>query len=103
MASTAANLVDHVLPNQPMRQYVFTFPQPLPRLLAWRPELLERVLADIAHVGERNSASYVPRVKSRPEGRSDGLQIESPDPTSSVSGPDPVSVTRSAATMDARS
>ena len=49
MASTAANLVDHVLPDQPLRQWVFTFPQPLPRLLAWRPDLLERVLADIAH------------------------------------------------------
>ncbi|MCP4962551.1 MAG: hypothetical protein GY925_25185, partial [Actinomycetia bacterium] len=65
MASTAANLVDHVLPNQPMRQYVFTFPQPLPRLLAWRPELLERVLADIAHVVQID----LRRRTREPEGR----------------------------------
>ena len=48
MASTAAHLVDHILPDETLRQWVITFPQPLPRLLAWRPELLQRVLACVA-------------------------------------------------------
>ncbi|MCP3985056.1 MAG: hypothetical protein GY723_11750 [bacterium] len=50
MASTAAQLVDHVLPDHRLRQWVVTFPQPLPRLLAWRPDLLKRLLADVAKV-----------------------------------------------------
>jgi hypothetical protein len=50
MSSTAAQLVERVLPDLPMRQWVFTLPQPLPRLLAWRPDLLERILADISRV-----------------------------------------------------
>jgi hypothetical protein len=45
MAGTTAHLVDEVLPAQRLRQWVFTFPQPLPRLLAWEPDLLRRTLA----------------------------------------------------------
>ncbi|MFT5460088.1 MAG: hypothetical protein ACI9K2_006603, partial [Myxococcota bacterium] len=39
MASVAAHLAERVLPPVPVRQWVVTFPQPLPRLLAWLPEL----------------------------------------------------------------
>ncbi len=52
MSSTAVHLVERVLPDAPLRQWVVTFPQPLPRLLGWRPELLQRVLADLARVLE---------------------------------------------------
>ncbi|MFT4627972.1 MAG: hypothetical protein ACI8PZ_006666, partial [Myxococcota bacterium] len=48
MASVAAHLAERVLPPVPLRQWVVTFPQPLPRLLAWRPELLRAVLAALS-------------------------------------------------------
>ena len=48
MASLAAHLVERVLPRVRLRQWVLTLPQPLPRLLAWRPELLARVLAALS-------------------------------------------------------
>jgi DNA-directed RNA polymerase subunit RPC12/RpoP len=48
MASTAVHLVERVLPDCRLRQWVVTLPQPLPRLLAWRPEMLARILSDIS-------------------------------------------------------
>ncbi len=50
MSSSAAHLVERVLPDQTLRQWVATFPQPLPRLLAWRPKLLAKLLADLSRV-----------------------------------------------------
>ena len=37
MAETAAHLVEHVLPEQPIRQWVLSFPYPLRFLFATRP------------------------------------------------------------------
>ena len=54
MASIGAHLVDDVLPAKNLRQWVVTFPQPLPRLLAWRPDLLQRMLAEVAAVVQRD-------------------------------------------------
>ena len=54
MASTAANLLDHVLPVVPYRQHVLTLPRPLPQLLAWCPDLLERLLSVLARSVERD-------------------------------------------------
>ena len=54
MSATAARLVDDVLPAEDLRQWVFTFPQPLPKLLAWRPDLLTVLLRDIASVLQRD-------------------------------------------------
>ena len=54
MASTAAHLLDHVLPDVPYRQHVLTLPRPLPQLLAWCPDLLERVLSVLARAVERD-------------------------------------------------
>ena len=54
MASTAAHLLDHVLPDVPYRQHVLTLPRPLPQLLAGCPDLLERVLAVLARAVERD-------------------------------------------------
>ena len=37
MAETAAHLVEHVLPEQPIRQWVLSFPYPLRFLFVTRP------------------------------------------------------------------
>ena len=44
MAETAAHLVEHVLPEKPIRQWVLSFPYPLRFLFATRPAVLTRVL-----------------------------------------------------------
>jgi len=44
MADSAALLVDDVLPSQPMRQWVLSFPFPLRFLFASKPKIMTRVL-----------------------------------------------------------
>jgi len=44
MAESAALLVDEVLPEQPVRQWVLSFPFQLRFLFASRPEVMGRVL-----------------------------------------------------------
>ena len=44
MAETAAHLVEHVLPEQPIRQWVLSFPYPLRFLFATHPAALSQVL-----------------------------------------------------------
>ena len=44
MAESAALLVDEVLPHEPMRQWVLSFPYPLRFLFASRPAVMSRVL-----------------------------------------------------------
>ena len=44
MVESAAHLVDHAPPEQPIRQWVLTFPYPLRFLFAARPQVLSRVL-----------------------------------------------------------
>ena len=44
MVETAAHLVEHVLPEQPVRQWVLSFPYPLRFLFATRPAVLSQVL-----------------------------------------------------------
>ncbi len=48
MAQTAAHLVDHVIPNVPVRQWVLSLPIPLRYLLAAHPHLLTPVLQVIS-------------------------------------------------------
>ncbi len=43
MVESAAHLVDHVLPEQPIRQWVLTFPYPLRFLFAAQPKVLSQV------------------------------------------------------------
>jgi hypothetical protein len=45
MSDTAAHLVDRVVPDVPVRQWVLTFPFPLRRLLAYDGKLMSAVLA----------------------------------------------------------
>ena len=44
MVESAAHLVDHVLPEQPIRQWVLTFPYPVRFLFAAQPRVLSQVL-----------------------------------------------------------
>jgi hypothetical protein len=44
MAQTAAHLVDHVIPNVPVRQWVLSLPIPLRMLLAAQPKLVTSML-----------------------------------------------------------
>ena len=50
MAESAALLVDAVLPEQPVRQWVLSFPYPLRFLLASRPAIMGRVLGIVYRV-----------------------------------------------------
>ena len=50
MAESAALLVDEVLPEQPMRQWVLSFPFPLRFLFASRPEIMGWVLGIVYRV-----------------------------------------------------
>ena len=49
MIESAAHLVDHVLPEQPVRQRVLMFPYPLRFLFAAQPHALSQVLGVIYH------------------------------------------------------
>ena len=52
MIETSANLVDHVIPDVPVRQWVLSFPWPLRLLFASRPDALSRCLAVITRAIE---------------------------------------------------
>ena len=50
MAETGAHLVDHVIPQVPVRQWVLSFPIPLRIVFAAHPQLLTPVLQIIPRV-----------------------------------------------------
>ena len=50
MSQTAAHLVDHVIPQVPVRQWVLSLPIPLRVLLAAQPELVTPVLQVVQRV-----------------------------------------------------
>ena len=50
MADTTAHLVEHVLPEQPIRQWVLSFPYPLRFLFATRPAVFTRILGIVYRV-----------------------------------------------------
>jgi hypothetical protein len=54
MSQTAAQLVDHVIPHVPVRQWVLSLPIPLRLLLAAQPELITPVLGVVLRVLERH-------------------------------------------------
>jgi hypothetical protein len=47
MVESAAHLIDYVLPDVPVRQWVLSFPWPLRMLFAARPDALSRCLSVI--------------------------------------------------------
>jgi len=81
MIESAAYLVDHVLPAQPIRQWVLSFPYPLRFLLANRPEIQNQRLVIVYRTartaltasgyGTRHelARSFVFGPRSRPGGR----------------------------------
>ena len=54
MSETAAHLVDHVIPEVPVRQWVSSLPIPLRLLLAAQPELITPVLQVVQRVLARH-------------------------------------------------
>jgi hypothetical protein len=54
MSETAAQLVDHVIPQVPVRQWVLSLPIPLRLLLAAQPELMTPVLQVVQRVLSRH-------------------------------------------------
>jgi len=50
MVESTALLVDEVFPEQPVRQWVLSFPNPLRFLFASRPEMKGRVLGIVYRV-----------------------------------------------------
>jgi Transposase zinc-binding domain len=54
MSETAAHLVDHVIPQVPVRQWVLSLPIPLRLLLAGQPELMTPVLQVVQRVLSRH-------------------------------------------------
>ena len=70
MAESAALLVDKVLPEQPVRQWVLSFPFQLRFLFASRPEIMGRVLGMVYRV----VATHLARAK-----RGQGSKPEVPD------------------------
>ena len=54
MSQTAAHLVDHVIPQVPVRQWVLSLPIPLRLLLAAQPELVTPVLQVVQRVVARH-------------------------------------------------
>jgi len=52
MIETAAHLVDHVIPDVPVRQWVLSFPWPLRLLFARQPDALSRCLAVVTRAIE---------------------------------------------------
>jgi hypothetical protein len=54
MSQTAAHLVDHVIPDVPVRQWVLSLPIPLRVLLATQPELVTSVLQVVQRVLTRH-------------------------------------------------
>ena len=69
MADTAAHLVDGVLPEVPVRQWVLTLPYPLRYRCAWNAKLTTEVLRCFLRVGV---CGLPPACKTRPRDASGG-------------------------------
>ena len=54
MSQTAAHLIDHVIPQVPVRQWVLSLPTPLRVLLAAQPQLVTPVLQVVQRVITRH-------------------------------------------------
>ena len=59
MADSAAHLVDEVLPQQPIRQWVLSVPFPMRLLFATYPDVMSKVLGIVyraiaTHVGKKS-------------------------------------------------
>jgi len=74
MAERAAHLVDHVLPDVPVRQWVLTLPHRLRHLLAWRHDLCRAVARLLYRAIERHLRTWARRHGVR-DGRGGGVAV----------------------------
>ena len=70
MSQTAAHLVDHVIPQVPVRQWVLSLPIPLRLLLVAQPELITPALGVVQRVLERHLRESAGRVGGQGQGGS---------------------------------
>ncbi len=74
MAERAAHLIDHVLPDVPVRQWVLTVPHRLRYLLAWRHDLCRRVARLLHGAIERHLRAWA-RADGVAEARGGGVAV----------------------------
>lgn len=74
MAERSAHLVDRVLPDVPVRQWVLTLPHGLRYLLAWRHDLCRAVTRILHQAVERHLRTWA-RGHGVPEARGGGIAI----------------------------
>jgi hypothetical protein len=74
MAERAAHLVDHVLPDVPIRQWVLTLPPRLRYVLAWRHELCRAVVRLLHPAIERHLRGWA-RDSGLPRARGGGVAV----------------------------
>jgi len=67
MSQTAAHLVDHVIPQVPVRQWVLSLPIPLRLLLAAQPELvlLDELMAGLNQTEIIEAMDLVRKIRDR--------------------------------------
>ncbi len=75
MGDTAARLVDRVLPDVPVRQWVLSFPWALRRLLAYNAKLTSAVLAVFISAVERFTARAGEARHGTPSGRTGSVTV----------------------------
>ena len=74
MAERAAHLVDHVLPDVPVRQWVLSLPHRLRYLLAWRHDLCRAVVRILMRAVERHLRTWA-RARGLRDARSGGVAV----------------------------
>lgn len=74
MAERAAHLVDHVLPDVPIRQWVLTLPPRLRYVLAWRHDLCRAVVRILHRAIERHLRGWA-RAHGLPQAQSGGVAV----------------------------
>ena len=74
MAERAAHLVDHVLPDVPVRQWVLTLPHRLRYVLAWRHDLCRAVARILHRAIERHLRTWA-RQQGVRDGRGGGVAV----------------------------
>jgi hypothetical protein len=74
MAERAAHLVDHVLPDVPVRQWVLSLPYSLRYLLAWHHDLCRAVVRILMRAVNRHLRTWA-RTRGMRDARGGGVAI----------------------------
>ena len=89
MSQTGARLVDHVIPNVPVRQWVLSLPIPLRLLLAAQPEFITPVLQVVQRVLMRDLRDHIGLMSDEGHGGDRRADVEAFENTSGRPGPGP--------------